>query len=309
MVATAVGEECIIAALKRKLEHGHLSLPQKYRVLCSLRNCSNSSAQDALLLALNDKSALFRHDVAFALGQRQNAGAIQALKAVVADAAEHCMVRHEAAEALGAIGTPECVQPVLKHANDSTPEVAETCALALQRIEYLARQGDAQEHSSYQSVDPTPPFPSSVPESELSRTLNDEDVALFDRYRALFALRNRGGREAVAAMAECLQRSSSVLLKHEVAYVLGQLLDQAGIACLKRALEVCRPFMQRSRRRVQHCLLEKPFAWYIVSLHWHFSALCHRHIYNFALCSSAAKLTGVTSPCAAGPHRARDGAP
>lgn len=48
-------------------------------------------------------SALLKHEVAFVLGQLQNAKAIPALTQALADAGETPMVRHEAAEALGAI--------------------------------------------------------------------------------------------------------------------------------------------------------------------------------------------------------------
>jgi hypothetical protein len=41
--------------------------------------------------ALRDDSALFRHDVAFCLGQRQDPAAIQRLKHILSDAAEHAM--------------------------------------------------------------------------------------------------------------------------------------------------------------------------------------------------------------------------
>lgn len=52
------------------------------------------------------------------------------------------------------------------------------------------------------------------------------------RYRALFALRNKGGEEAVAVLGEAF-KTSSALLKHEVAYVMGQMQHptSAGILC------------------------------------------------------------------------------
>jgi deoxyhypusine monooxygenase len=239
MVGTIDVDESSINRLHRKLIEGGLTLPQKYRVLIGLRNCANASALDALLLALKDNSALFRHDVAFALGQRQDAAAIEALTRLLDDPCEHSMVRHEAAEALGAIGTPECMEPVKRHACSSVAEVRDTCVLAQQRMEFLSSTIDCQEGCSrYQSVDPTPPLPSSVPESELTRLLLEDNIPLFDRYRALFALRDRGGSRAVSSMATCLQTSGSALLKHEIAYVLGQMLDPSSVACLKRVLQV-----------------------------------------------------------------------
>jgi deoxyhypusine monooxygenase len=45
--------------------------------------------------------------------------------------------------------------------------------------------------------------------------LLDEDKGMYERYAALFALRNDGGNEAVAAIIDSLG-SKSALLKHEV---------------------------------------------------------------------------------------------
>lgn len=44
------------------------------------------------------------------------------------------------------------------------------------------------------------------------------------RYSAMFALRNKGGPEAVTALGDVF-KCRSALLKHEVAYVLGQMQD------------------------------------------------------------------------------------
>ncbi len=47
-------------------------------------------------------------------------------------------VRHEAGEALGAIGGPECLQLLEAHEDDPCLEVAQTCQLALQRIQHFS---------------------------------------------------------------------------------------------------------------------------------------------------------------------------
>lgn len=58
------------------------------------------------------------------------------------------------------------------------------------------------------------------------------------RYSALFALRNKGGKEAVAILGEVFG-ARSALLKHETAYVLGQMQDAEAVAVLMRVLKVC----------------------------------------------------------------------
>lgn len=238
MVATKLFDERIIANLSKKLDHEGLTLPQKYRILFSLRNCANTSALDPLLRALRDNSALFRHDVAFALGQRQDGDAVNALITVLNDEAENSMVRHEAAEALGAIGTAQCLQPLQQHEACDVRELAETCLLARQRVEYMATHSNAEEQSKFHSVDPTPPLDGIVTPEEMHDMLVNEGNDLFLRYRALFSLRNKGGKHAVQAMAECMKSSSSALLKHEIAYVMGQLQDDEAVSCLKTVLKV-----------------------------------------------------------------------
>ena len=49
-----------------------------------------------------------------------------------------CRVRHEAGEALGAIGSAQCLQLLRVHQTDPCLEVAQTCQLALQRIQHYA---------------------------------------------------------------------------------------------------------------------------------------------------------------------------
>lgn len=59
----------------------------------------------------------------------------------------------QAAEALGAIGKPECLE-LLQEAlvSDPAPEVRETCDLALHRIQQV--ETDDLEESPFRSVDP-----------------------------------------------------------------------------------------------------------------------------------------------------------
>ncbi len=49
----------------------------------------------------------------------------------------------------------------------------------------------------YHSVDPAPAYPSNVPFEELKEKYMSKDLSLFERYRAMFALRDIGDTEAV----------------------------------------------------------------------------------------------------------------
>ncbi|CAI5940291.1 unnamed protein product, partial [Closterium sp. NIES-64] len=100
------------------------------------------------------------------------------------------------------------------------------------------------------------------------KLLLQEDADMYDRYGALFALRDKaaatsnggadsagaadvaggatgggnsgdggGANAAVVAIVEALETCSSALLRHEIAYVLGQLQNKTAAQALVRVLE------------------------------------------------------------------------
>ncbi|KAH1128925.1 hypothetical protein J1N35_000303 [Gossypium stocksii] len=216
-------------------------ISERFRALFSLRNLKGPAPRNALIQATRDSSNLLAHEAAFALGQMQDAEAIPALEVVLNDLSLHPIVRHEAAEALGAIGLESNI-PLLKNSLvlDPAPEVRETCELALQRIEELKSNGSDDkssmtEKSPFLSVDPAAPASSHSSVDKLREVLLDEARGMYERYSALFALRNHGGEEAVSAIIDSLG-AKSALLKHEVAYVLGQLQNKAASAALSNIL-------------------------------------------------------------------------
>lgn len=215
------------------------SISERFRALFSLRNLRGPTPRNALILATRDSSNLLAHEAAFALGQMQDGEAIPALESVLNDLSLHPIVRHEAAEALGAIALESNI-PLLKKSliSDPAQEVRETCELALSRIEELQGHGSVDppsaESSPFLSVDPAAPASCSSVQ-ELRDTLLDEKKGMYERYAALFALRNNSGEEAVTAIIESLG-SRSALLRHEVAYVLGQLQNKRASDALSRTL-------------------------------------------------------------------------
>lgn len=139
-------------------------------------------------------------------------------------------------EALGAIGCPEVIKLLEKFKNDPIVEVAETCELALDRLKWLeSNSGDELSQNPYCSVDPAPPLPVNDLE-KLQNILLDDKARLFERYRAMFALRNLQSKEAVKILCTALKHGSA-LFKHEIAFVLGQLQDESSVSCLKESLE------------------------------------------------------------------------
>jgi HEAT repeat protein len=68
-------------------------------------SAGTDDALEALMLGLADDSALLRHEICYVLGQLRKAKAIPVLVSLL-EGDRDVMVRHEAAEALGAIADP-----------------------------------------------------------------------------------------------------------------------------------------------------------------------------------------------------------
>ena len=106
----------------------------------------------------------------------------------------------------------------------------------MDRKEQLALSREA---SGYTSTDPAPPqevATLSRPSVAALRTqLLDRSQPMFQRMRAVFSLRNRGGPEAVEALAAAFG-DPSALLRHELAYVLGQMGDPHAVPFLTAVL-------------------------------------------------------------------------
>ena len=204
------------------------------RCIFSLKAADSLQATQALEHALlHDASALIRHEIAYVLGQMSSNQSIPVLTRVLNNTHEDVMVRHEAAEALGAIADPVAKPVLQRYAEDErcAQEVRETCILALARMDCANR--DVK--STYASIDPAPPA-MDVNVDQLKQQLCT-DPSLFNRYKAMFALRNVGGESAVLALCQgMMSEQNSALFRHEVAYVLGQMQHKAAIPALIKHL-------------------------------------------------------------------------
>lgn len=213
-------------------------LKERFRALFTLRNLPGAASVAHISAAFSDESALLKHELAYCLGQMGVREALPVLTAVLEDTSQQAMVRHEAGEALGAIGDPSAL-PVLRRLRaDPVQEVAETCQLAVGRLEWLQKaQAETLSENPYASVDPAPPAAEdgALSCAQLREALLDEQRPLFDRYRAMFSLRNRADAESVTALADGL-KCGSALFRHEVAYVLGQLAHPAATRQLEHSL-------------------------------------------------------------------------
>jgi len=130
-------ERAEVAALRGRLLDRGRPMFQRMRAVFALRNQGGPDAVEALAAAFADPSALLRHEIAYVLGQMQDAHAVPFLTRVLETKDEHVMVRHEAAEALGAIGEPGSVEVLRRYLSDPAPEVSESCEVALDLIAWV----------------------------------------------------------------------------------------------------------------------------------------------------------------------------
>ncbi|KAF7731016.1 hypothetical protein EC973_001062 [Apophysomyces ossiformis] len=218
----------------------NVPMAERFRALFTLKNIADDRSIDIISKALSDESALLKHELAYCLGQIGNPRANGILSKVLEDMEEHEMVRHEAAEALGAIGSLESLPVLEKYLVDPSESVVETCELAIDKIRYDndPKNRDEKENnkSLYHSVDPAPPTVTTRSVKELGEQLMNPKLKLFERYRAMFALREIGNTEAVEELAKGL-KDKSALFRHEVAYVFGQMQHPASVPALTETLQ------------------------------------------------------------------------
>lgn len=250
-------------------------LPQAIRIIGKTLATSNS--------------ALLKHELAYVLGQMQDSRAIPTLAKVLEDEGEHAMVRHEAAEAMGAIADPVALSVLGHYRNDKDVSVRETCELAIRKIQFEVQKQEEQPklngasalYNPFAPIDPAPAFEITLASSKEAaansaaaslsslsaqvlasipsyrNTLLDQSQTLFDRYRAMFSLRNAvhvarresehpslssqqrsnvlaKGEEAILALCDSLE-DGSALFRHEICFVFGEL---AHIRCVPAMLKV-----------------------------------------------------------------------
>lgn len=218
---------------------GTVPLPPRFRSLFALKNIGGIRAIEAIGGAFADDSVLLKHELAYVLGQMKDVRAIGILDAVLADEMQDAMVRHEAAEALGAIGSRDSLAILAQYKQHACPAISETCEIAYDRIV----RGDFKTETLgaadtvFESVDPAPALSDTLGTDELAGRLMDVSLPLYERYRAMFSLRNRAGRDEQAVHALCAGfADTSALFRHEIGYVLGQLMHPASVPALAEVM-------------------------------------------------------------------------
>ncbi|KAL8269751.1 hypothetical protein Esti_006314 [Eimeria stiedai] len=237
--------------ISKDLNDKDSSIALKMSHLFALREKGGPEASRLLIQALKDRntidSVLFRrvqlpvaarvHEAANLLGQLGCLESVPFLERVLADYSEDEIVRHEAAEALGAIGYEQASTVLAGYLKDTSVPVQQTCELAIDFLKHKREQlenGKQKDRkSAFNTVDPLEGYEgctvADVP--RMYAVLGDKSARLWQRYRALATLRDLRIPASTAALGRVLREDdTSALLRHEIAYALGQIRFPACVA-------------------------------------------------------------------------------
>jgi HEAT repeat protein len=173
-------------------------IAKRMRTAFLLKQVGDAASIEVLAKGLRSPSVLLGHECGYVLGQLQNKLAMPYLESVLRDTSVNPIVRHECAEALGAIGNQDAEPLLREFSTDAAPEVRETCLIALEKLAWNAANPGVTFASKYASVDPAPRTDDAEDSIDtLQQRLMDHSKTHFERYRAMFALRDRDSEAAV----------------------------------------------------------------------------------------------------------------
>ena len=126
-----------IPVLESVLLNPEEPIAKRMRALFYLRTIGSEEVIPVLRKAFSDPSLLLQHEICYVLGQINLKNAISFLVSVLKDESVAGISRHEAAEAIAAIGDQESILLLRDYENDKEEILADTCKLAIKRIEWL----------------------------------------------------------------------------------------------------------------------------------------------------------------------------
>lgn len=234
MMPAVVADDTEVRRIGAELNDSTQPLKKRFRALFTLKNIGGEAALAEIQRCFSDASALLKHELAYCLGQMADERAVDFLEEILCKDDQEVIVRHEAAEALGAIGCESSLPLLRKFKTHPESAISETANLAVERI-MLKKGGELVPDERFPSIDPAPPLETSNSVEELKSILLNESEPLFNRYRAMFSLRNRADDAAALALASGLN-CGGALFRHEIGFVLGQMATPAAVDALASAL-------------------------------------------------------------------------
>ena len=225
---------------------------ERISALWCLRTVGTMEAVEACCVAfdLEPKSDLLKHEICYVLGQMDKTPEMlkksQAFLEHIVTGEHSKVVYHEAFEALGNLNQETTWELFKKFDNDESTLILETNYLAKKLMQWKTAtengktEGIDKMKLKFTTNDPAPiwnfeaePKYADVKFLE-SILLDNKNYDLFDRYRAIFTLRELFTEESASALAASMKKENfancSPLLKHEVCFVLGQMEGVFGPA-------------------------------------------------------------------------------
>ncbi|KAI4291253.1 deoxyhypusine monooxygenase [Pancytospora philotis] len=223
----------ITAEMRRAVENARsadVAIATKMDALFYLKSLDSPAAAHCLEHCLSHSSVLQDHEVAYILGQMKQPNSVPFLLAVARDEGVSGIVRHEAIEALGNFEDAALIPEIEAFAASDCAIVRESAVLAVRK---LAESGaDQQMVGQFGTRDPAFPHTGSF-EAAVEKFLRG---GLVEKYQAIFYLRDLNTREAVDVLAAGFNDPSD-LLRHEIAYVFGQMENEHSVDALVEVLE------------------------------------------------------------------------
>lgn len=247
--------------LKNILLDDNLEIKKRMSALFRLRTLATLESILALeeVLIKEKSSDLIRHEVCYCFGQmiscEENKKEIESfLNTEVFDNPKkyNSIVLHEAAEALGNINSDNNLFLLEKFLDYEDEIIKETCEIAVENINWMKNtnygetEGLNKCNLIYCTNDPAPPFNYKQNDQyktidQIKEILFNPITSYFNKYRALFTLREFNNDDAVDALCECFDKkyNFSPLFKHEVSFILGQmcLIAKNALTFLEKVLQ------------------------------------------------------------------------
>ena len=155
MVPNGQSDTIELSLLRKTLASETTPLARRFRALFTLKHiaCENSPspqtvpAIEAIASAFTSPSALLKHELAYCLGQTQNPAAVPYLRATLKDNKQDAICRHEAAEALAALGDMASLSllEAVRDADGQPEVVRETCEIAVDKLRWEQSAGRKSE--------------------------------------------------------------------------------------------------------------------------------------------------------------------
>lgn len=205
-------------------------IEDRFRALFEIKeNPLNKNFFIELEKGMETKSDLLAHEIIYVLGQIGNELSIDLIKKTLIKHKSN-IVRHECAEALGALGRMEDIPILQEFSLFLDPLIGDSCLLAIKRIEDSNKTKFLEKNNKYSSIDP------SIADEEkdicfLKKKFLNQAENLYNRYKSMFSLRNIDTVESSLILCEGL-KDKNPLFSHEVAFVLGQMNKPETIPAL-----------------------------------------------------------------------------